>query len=101
MNAAFFKAHICEELEGAVDYIKRAIEIKAMEPAWGKMFMEMSSAELVHATYLYRMWGEYYNKISNSYAEMPDYLVSINDCITEEYTESSAKVKMMQEMYNK
>ena len=101
MDAEYFKEHICEELEGAKTYIKNAIEIKAMSPSWAKMFVEMSAAELSHATNLFKMFQEYYKKISETYKEIPKYLEELNDSITEDYTEKFAQVKWMHDMYNK
>ena len=64
MDAYYFKEHIEEEIEGSIEYIKRAIEIKPMSQSWSKMFVDMSSAELEHAKNLHKMFEEYYQKIS-------------------------------------
>ena len=101
MDAVYFKDHICEELDGACDYIKKAIELKAMDAAMAKIFMEMSAAELNHATQLHKMFGEYYTKVTGVYKEAPEYLVKIKDRIEEVFPEKSAKVLLMHEMYKK
>ena len=87
MNQAYLKEHVREELEGAKDYIMRAIEIKAMDPSWGKM--------------LYNMSVEYFNKVSSAYKEPPKYLEDCMNEITEMYTECFATIKKMHEMYSK
>lgn len=101
MNLVYLKEHICEELDGAVEYIKRAIEIKAMDPSWAKMFYEMSSQELMHAGYLYKMATDYYNKVTGAFSEPPTYMESCMDEATDIYTERTALVKRMHEMYNR
>lgn len=101
MDAKYFKDHICEELDGACDYIKKAIELKAMDPAMSKTFMEMSANELTHATSLHKMFGEYYTKVAGAYKEPPAYLVDIKGYIDEKFPEKSAKILHMHEMYKK
>ena len=100
MDAKYFKDQIEDELHGAKCYIKKAIEIKPMSPSWSKMFVEMSTAELKHADYLYKMFGEYYQQMENNYRTVPPYIQDIRTEITEMYTECTAKVKLMHEMVN-
>lgn len=101
MNAEYFEGHIYEELEGACDYIKKAIELKAMDAAMSKTFVDMSAAELNHATQLHKMFGEYYAKVTGAYKEKPKYLVEVKDRIEEVFPEKSAKILLMHEMYKK
>lgn len=101
MDLEYFKDQICEELHGAKCYIKNAIEIKAMAPNWSPLLVEMSAAELKHAANLYTMAQEYYTKVTAQYNEVPHYLKEMWDCIVDNYTEKTAKVKYMHEMYNK
>lgn len=101
MNAVYFEEHIREELDGACDYIKKAIELKAMDPNMSKIFADMSAAELNHATQLHKMFGEYYAKVVGPYKEEPEYLVKIKDEIEEVFPEKSANILRMHEMYKK
>lgn len=101
MNAEYFEDHIYEELDGACDYIKKAIELKAMDAAMSKTFVDMSAAELNHATQLHKMFGEYYAKVIGAYKEKPEYLVEVKDRIEEVFPEKSAKILLMHEMYKK
>lgn len=100
MDAKYFKDQICDELTGAKCYIKKAIELKPMTPAWSKMLVEMSAAELKHAEYLYKMFGEYYQQMSNTYSTVPQYIQDIRAEIADMYAEETAKVKLMHEMVN-
>ena len=101
MNAEYFESHICEELDGAKEYIKKAIELKPMAPGWSKVLVDMSSAELSHSTSLFKMFGEHYKKLSDAYSEVPEYIVEINERITDKYTKMYAEIKIMHEMYSK
>lgn len=101
MDMEYFKNQICEELDGAKDYIKLAIELKPMAPAWSKVLVDMSAAELSHATNLNKMMQEYYSKLSETYSEMPDYIKKTYDYTIDMYTEKSAKIRYMHDMFVK
>lgn len=101
MDADYFVEQIHDELTGAKDYIKLAIEIKAMNPAWSKTLVDMSAAELNHAISLYKMFEEYFSAFTRAYSEIPDYLRKLKHDLAEYYTSTSAKVKYMHEMYSK
>lgn len=97
----YFKEQICEELDGACCYIKLAIELKAMSASWAKNFSEMSAAELGHADKLFKMFEEYCEIISKPYETTPEYISNAHKDLVEMYTEKSAKVRYMHDMYNR
>ena len=97
----YFMHQICDELHGAIDYAKMAVEYKTARPAWAKMYLDMSNAEANHATNLYKMCDEYYKNAISSYTEPPKYMKKCWDDIVEEYTEKFAKARNIQEMYNR
>ena len=97
----YFRDKLKDELCGAKDYVKMALESKTTHPAWAKMYLDMSAAELNHATNLYKMSDEYYREVISSYKEVPEYIKNVWDEIVSMYAEKSAKVKYMHEMYNK
>lgn len=102
MGLEYFKDQIEEELCGAKDYVKKAIEVRAMNLTWGKTLYEMSIEELEHATKLYKMFEEYYMKLSATYDNNPpEYLTNIRAEILECVTEKTAKVRYLQDMFNK
>lgn len=101
MNQVYLKEHLCDELDGAKEYIQRAIEIKAMDQTWGKMLYEMSVQELSHASNFYKMIQEYYNKVTSVYREPPEYMEECMDEATEMYTTKYADVKRMQDLYSR
>lgn len=99
MNAEYFDKQIHEELEGAKDYIKRAIEIKPMHTPWSKDLVDMSAAELSHAAKLYKMFQEYYKKMLDEYKTVPEYIQNTYDVVSSDYMKCSAEVKMMHQAY--
>lgn len=101
MNPEYFRDQIKEELEGASAYAKHALEMKAMNANWGRMLLEMSAAELNHATNLHKMYDEYCQVVGQSYMQLPKYMNDIRSEIADVYAEEYAKVKMMHDAYNK
>ena len=99
MNVWYFDKQIPDELHGAKDYIKRAIEIRPMHSAWAKELVDMSANELEHATNLYKMYQEYYAKMAEAYPQMPDYIEESYKKISEEFTKCSAEIKYLHEMF--
>lgn len=97
----YFRDKIKDELCGGKEYIKMAIEFKSSHPAWGKMFVDMSAAELSHATNLYKMADEYYKEVTGAYKEIPKYMREMWDEIVTMYTDKSAEVKYMHDLYNR
>lgn len=101
MNQVYLKEHLCEELEGAKDYIQRAIEIKAMDSSWGKMLYDMSVQELSHADNFFKMMQDYYKKVTSVYKKTPKYMEDCMDEAVEMYTEEHSAIKVMQELYSR
>ena len=101
MDMEYLKEHICEELADAQEYATHAIELKPMTQHWSKTFIEMANAELSHAAYLYKMFTEYYQKIAQSYSEVPDYIEEMYKETCRCYSSESAKARYMIDMYTK
>lgn len=102
MGFEYFKETICDELCGAKDYIVKAIEIRAMAPAWADVLVKMSAEELDHAQRLYKMFEEYYVKQSASYNNNPpEYITGIRKEIVEMVTEKTTEVKYLHDMFKK
>lgn len=101
MTLEYFHDRICDELSGAEDYIKVAMEVRAMDASFAKQFVEMSAAELDHATRLYKMFEQYYQKATSTFSEIPAYMSDMKKCIVDKYMECYPKIKAMHEAYNK
>ena len=101
MDADFFVERVKEELADAKTYIKTAIEIRTMNPNWSKQFATMSADELSHATSLFKMYEDYYNAFTKGYSEVPKYLSDQKKDLVDHYSECSAEIKFMHEMYGK
>ena len=101
MDLEYLSSHICEELDGAEDYIMKAIELKPMATQWAKSFLDMANAEMVHANNLYKMYIEYYQKISANMTELPIHITKDYEKTVKRYTSKSALIKGMIDMFMK
>ena len=101
MNAEWFKEHVCEELDGAEEYIRLAIEIKPMNADWSKDLVSMSAAELDHAARVWKMFDQYYKIMVGAYKVVPEYIEDDYKCVAGMYDKRVAEIKHMHEMYSK
>ena len=101
MTLEYFHDKICDELSGAEDYIKFAMEVRAMDPTFAKQFVEMSAAELDHATKLYKMFEQYYMQATKAFSEIPQHMSDMQKCIVNKYMDGYAKVKTLHDAYSK
>lgn len=91
----YFRNHISEEIEGAMDYYSKAIELKKTNPDWAMRFFTMANMEVEHANCMTKMFNA---------VERPDD-VSIEDFsrmqkdVIDVYTTSMSKIEMMKKMY--
>lgn len=53
----YLKNHIREEIDGAIDYLEKAIELKKTHPDWAAKFMKMSDMEVEHANCMTKMFA--------------------------------------------
>ena len=97
----YFKKLLCDELDGAKEYVKLALEFKSTYPEWAKMFLDMSAMELSHAANIYRMSSESYNSTVKAYNEPPKWIEDMWEHMVDMYAEKTSKVKYMHEMYSK
>lgn len=103
MDICYYNSQIRDELDGAAEYIKRAINCKAKHPEWAALYAKMSEAELDHAKNLIDIYEDDLKSIKME-AKDPDfvsYLDSESKILRNMYAESVAKIKYMQEMFNK
>ena len=101
MTLEYFHDRICDELSGAEDYIKFAMEVRAMDATFAKQFVDMSAAELDHATRLFKMFEQYYQKATSVFSEIPKEMSDMQKCVVDKYTEGYPKVKALHDAYNK
>ena len=95
MDILYYNNQIRDELDGACDYIQRAIDCKGTNSNHASTFAKMSEMELEHASELLDMFKEDYNKEDTSDSIYPQ----IKQLLLNMFAESYAKVTHMQELY--
>ena len=89
----YLKDHILEEIEGAMDYMSKAIEHKA--DSCGEKFYKMSGMEIEHASTLLKMFNatEKPEKVTDAeYSAM-------QKAILDAYSDNMAKYTEMKKLY--
>ena len=88
----YLRDHIMEELEGAKDYMTKALELKENYPSWSHKFYKMAEMEIEHANCM--------NKIFASMGDSDDPCHdSMYREILEAYTKYMTDVRAMKKMY--
>lgn len=82
MNIKYFKDQICDELDGACDYLKKSIDYIANRPKWSDCFYHMADMEQGHATSLYKMFMELYAEDGGKDGYMTQMRDAIMDCFS-------------------
>lgn len=93
MTLKYLKDHILEEIEGALDYMEKAIEYKGTD--WGSMFYLHSCDELRHANHLVKIFNETKKSENSTDAEH----VAMYKEIMEAYSTSMGKIEAMKKLY--
>ena len=89
----YLTAHILEEIEGAEDYLAKAIEHKGKQ--CGQMFYSMAMMELEHANALTKMFNKAEKPKAVTDAEYAEMYKGILDA----YSEGMGKVEAMKKLY--
>lgn len=91
----YLKAHIHEEIEGALDYMSKAVELKASNPEVAAKFFKMAEMEAEHANCLTKIFNSM-NKDADvsdaDYSAMQKSIISL-------YANSMGKYEGMKKMY--
>lgn len=104
MDILYYNNQVKEELDGATEYIKKAILLKKDHLAWAQMYQKMSMTELEHASNLMKIFEEDYKAVVTQEETNGHTPIYLNDCrksIMDMYQEFSSKVNYMHELYNK
>lgn len=89
----YLKKHIHEEIEGAIDYMTKALEHKG-KPC-GQKFYNMAMMELEHANELVKMYSSQDRPKNVTDAEYSELYRSI----LEMYSTNMAKIEAMKKLY--
>ncbi len=91
----YLKEHINEEIEGAFDYMTKAIELKKTHPEISARFFKMAEMELEHANCLTKIFSSMPKDSNITDAEYAE----IQHSIIEAYSTSMSKYEQMKKLY--
>lgn len=91
----YLRSHIREEIEGAIDYMSKAIELKKAKPEWATKFFRMSEMEVEHATCMTKM----FNSVDKPEEVTSEDFSSMQKDIIDVYTTSMSKIETMKKIY--
>ena len=91
----YLSRHIKEEIDGAIDYLTKALELKGKNPDMAAKFYRMSEMEVEHANCMTKM----FNCI-----EKPDTLTdqefsAMQKQIIDSYSQSMSTIENMKKLY--
>ena len=102
MNIVYLHRLVCEELDGAREYIMKACHIKDEEPAFAKTFVLMSSEELEHGKKIYEMIGTMVKEMKADCSEDAcKILDDLYEVITDDFDERYNMVKNLHSDYDR
>ena len=91
----YLSKHIHEEIEGAIDYLTKALEWKSKNNEIASKFYEMSEMEVKHANCLTKM----FNHLDKP-EEMTDAAYSaMQKSIIDDYAQSMSKIEHMKHLF--
>lgn len=89
----YLKDHIIEEVDGAIDYMKKALEYKGTSE--GCMFRKMSEMELEHANYLTHMFHK-----TEKPEDMTDAdYAAVQKAVLDKYVTAMGQYEAMKKLY--
>jgi len=92
----YLKDHILEEIEGSIDYLEKAIELKSTQHSnAAAKFYRMSEMEIEHANCMTKMLGEFKMDNDSSDSEAKE----LYSGILEAYSNSMAKIEALKKLY--
>lgn len=96
MHLKYLKDQIYSELNDAVNYLKKAIDVFAEHPDWAKKFKEISDSRERTATELYTLFVQSCSEMKGQ----ETYISSIRDVIVANFSSSIRKIEDYEVIYN-
>lgn len=101
MDLIYLCGQIDDELYGARDHIKHAIELKPMNQEFAKNFAQMAETEKDHALKIYSMLNTYVEKLESGYRETPSEMRALIETTRKTFNEEIEKYIGLSNAYQK
>lgn len=92
-------SYIEDEIEGARDYAKMALELKDSRPETARIFYNMSLAEMQHADNLHAVVVDLIGEHRRTKGEPPAVMMELYDYLHEKHIDDATEVKVMQNTF--
>ena len=91
----YLSKHIREEIDGAMDYLTKALELKKTHPEIASKFYRMSEMEVEHANCMTKM----FNSIEKPEDLAEESYSAMLKSVLDSYTQSMSKIEHMKKLY--
>ena len=91
----YLSKHIHEEIEGAMDYLSKALELKSTHPEIASKFYKMSEMEVEHANCMTKMFNSMSKPDNVSDADYS----AMQQSIINDYAQNMNKIEHMKKLY--
>lgn len=92
--------YLNDEIDGADEYIKKAVEVKEDYPSLAKTLFEMSNEELRHVDLLHNEVAKLISEYRRENGEPPEAMLAVYNYEHEKEIDHVAKIKALQSMFN-
>jgi rubrerythrin len=92
-------AMIDDELDGAEEYVKHALEWKQKNPTLAKVFYDISMQEMTHVNMLHTEVAKLIEQHRKEKGEPPASMMAIYDYLHKKHIEEANEIKMYQAQY--
>ena len=88
-----------DELEGACDYVKKALELKAEDKQLADTLYTLSQEEMGHVNVLHEQVVREIEEYRKSKGEPPATMLSVYEYLHKKHIDEAARIKVYQKMY--
>ena len=92
---------IDDELEGAEDYAKAALELKDSHPDLARALFSLSQQEMEHMGILHNHVVNIINEYKKTKGEPPAAMMAVYDYVHEKQIDEAAEIKTLQAMFQR
>lgn len=87
-----------DEISGAEEYAKSALEYRDTRPELARLFHSLAETEMEHATKLHKAVAEIIEEYRKENGEPPAAMLAVYDYLHEKHIEEAAEVKRLLDM---
>lgn len=90
-----------DELEGAHDYAKAALELKDTQPDLARALYNISAQEMDHMNILHQQVVDQINEYKKTRGDPPEAMMAVYDYLHAKHIDEAAEVKALQTLFTR